>query len=463
LTSLFDNAPDTEPSPGDPLERMPPQDLPAEQSILGAMMMSADAIDDVTEVITNVRDYYRLAHRLIHQAIIDLSLNDEPADPHTVTARLRERGQLDQAGGASYLHTCIAANPSPASAGYHAEIVRDLAILRRLTVAGARIEAMGYAAQDTAQLVLDNAQRELHQVADDRASTDWAAVGDITQATIDGIEERSRLKGKLVGISTGFDDLDALTRGWRGGQFIVVAARPAVGKSTFGSDALRACAIKSNLPCVVFSLEMGRHEITERLLSADGQIAHHHIRSGDMTDDDWERMAKASERVRKAPLFIDDSPNLSVMEIRTKARKLKQKHGIRLVVVDYLQLMKAGTGQKMENRQVEVAEISRQLKLLAKELDVPVIALSQLNRGPEQRTDKKPTMSDVRESGAIENDADIMILLHREDYYEKESNRAGEADFIIAKHRGGPTATITVAFQGHYSRFVDMAPDSRAA
>jgi replicative DNA helicase len=259
----------------------------------------------------------------------------------------------------------------------------------------------------------------------------------------------------MVGVPTGFVDLDALTNGLHPGQMIVIAARPAVGKSTIGLDFARAAAIRHQLATVLFSLEMSRNEITMRLLSAEARVPLHHMRAGQMTDDDWNRIARCTGEVSSAPLFIDDSPNMTMMEIRAKCRRLKQRHDLKLVIVDYLQLM--SSGKRVESRQQEVAEFSRALKLLAKELEVPVVAISQLNRGPEQRQDKKPLLSDLRESGSIEQDADMVILLHREDAYEKESPRAGEADFIVAKHRNGPTATITVAFQGHYSRFVDMA------
>jgi replicative DNA helicase len=275
------------------------------------------------------------------------------------------------------------------------------------------------------------------------------------ESALDEIEAIGSRGGEMVGVPTGFADFDELTNGLHPGQMIVVAARPAVGKSTLGLDFARSAAIKNNLATCIFSLEMSRTEITMRLLSAEARVALHHMRTGKLTDDDWTRLARRMGEVSNAPLFIDDSPNMSMMEIRAKCRRLKQRHDLKLVIIDYLQLMQSG--KRVESRQQEVSEFSRALKLLAKELEVPVIAISQLNRGPEQRTDKKPQMSDLRESGSIEQDADMVVLLHREELYERESPRAGEADFIVAKHRNGPTATITVAFQGHYSRFVDMA------
>jgi replicative DNA helicase len=272
---------------------------------------------------------------------------------------------------------------------------------------------------------------------------------------LDEIEAIGNRDAGLYGVPTGFADLDDLTNGLHNGQMVIVAARPAVGKSTLALDLCRAASIHNNMTSCFFSLEMTRSEITMRLLSAEAKVPLNHIRNGQMNDEDWQKLAKKMAEVSRAPLFIDDSPNMTMMEIRAKARRLKQRHDLRLVVIDYMQLMTSG--RKVESRQLEVSEFSRQIKLLAKELEVPIVALSQLNRGPEQRGDKRPMMSDLRESGSLEQDADMVVLLHREDIYEKESTRPGEADLIVAKHRNGPTRDIVVAFQGHYSRFVDMA------
>ncbi|HEU4567093.1 MAG TPA: replicative DNA helicase, partial [Marmoricola sp.] len=296
---------------------------------------------------------------------------------------------------------------------------------------------------------------EIYAITEKRQAEDYAPLSDIMEATLDEIEAISNRDGQMVGVPTGFADLDELTNGLHGGQMVIVAARPAMGKSTLGLDFCRAASIHNNMTSVIFSLEMTKSEITMRLLSAEAKIPLNHIRNGPMHDDDWTKLARKMGEVSGAPMFIDDSPNMTMMEIRAKARRLKQRHDLKLIVIDYLQLMTSG--KKVESRQLEVSEFSRQIKLLAKELDVPIVALSQLNRGPEQRSDKRPMMSDLRESGSIEQDADIVMLLHREDAYEKESSRPGEADIIVAKHRNGPTRDVTVLFQGHYSRFVDMA------
>ena len=428
--------------------------MAAEQSVLGAMMISKDAIADVAEVLRGA-DFYRPSHETIHDAIIDLYGRGEPADMVTVANELQRRGELQRIGGAPYLHTITSAVPIAANASYYAGIVREKAILRRLVDAGTRIVQFGYAGEGDVDDLVDQAQSEVYQVTDKRNSEDYAPLSEIMDGVLDEIEAIGNREAGLYGVPTGFADLDDLTNGLHAGQMIIVAARPAVGKSTIALDLCRAASIHNNLTSVFFSLEMTKSEITMRLLSAEAKVPLNHIRNGQLSEDDWTKLARKMGEVSSAPVFIDDSPNMTMMEIRAKARRLKQRHDLRLVVIDYMQLMTSG--KKVESRQLEVSEFSRQIKLLAKELEVPIIALSQLNRGPEQRSDKRPMLSDLRESGSLEQDADMVILLHREDLYERESTRPGEADLIVAKHRNGPTRDITVAFQGHYSRFVDMA------
>ncbi len=420
-----------------------------------ARMRISDADRHQVSEVLRGTDYYRPAHETIHDAIIDLYGRSEPVDMITVAAELQRRGELERIGGAPYLHTLSANVPIAANAGYYAEIVREKAILRRLVDAGTRIVQIGYAGEGEVDDIVDQAQAEVFKIADKRGGEDYAPLSDIMDGVLDEIEAIGNREAGLYGVPTGFADLDELTNGLHSGQMIIVAARPAMGKSTLALDFCRAASIHNNLSSVFFSLEMTRSEITMRLLSAEAKVPLNHIRNGNMGDEDWTKLARKMGEVSSAPMFIDDSPNMTMMEIRAKARRLKQRHDLKLIVIDYLQLMTSG--KKVESRQLEVSEFSRQIKLLAKELEVPIIALSQLNRGPEQRGDKRPMMSDLRESGSIEQDADMVILLHRDDVYEKESTRPGEADLIVAKHRNGPTRDLTVAFQGHYSRFVDMA------
>ncbi|MGY4644358.1 replicative DNA helicase [Cellulomonas sp. URHB0016] len=763
--------PGRDPGRGGPaFDRTPPQDLDAERSVLGGMMISKDAIADVVEQLRGT-DFYRPAHEVVYDAILDLYGRGEPADAITVADELTKRGEIGRIGGAPYLHTLISSVPTAANAGYYARIVRERAVLRKLVEAGTRIVQLGYGTDGgDVDDIVNNAQAEVYAVTERRTSEDYLILGDIIGGAVDEIEAAGHRGEGMIGVPTGFSDLDRLTNGLHPGQMVVLAARPAIGKalaldtplvtptgwttmgevqvgdlllsadgtptrvvaatpvmtdrpcyrvtfddgttivadaqhqwetrtradrrrqdrglpavrtteeihstvrcatadrranhsvdtaqalrlpeadllvdpyvlgvwlgdghsasgritsadpeiamriegrgthsrvapegsvagripaaylraseaqrrdllsglldtdgtvnpsgsvqialtserlandvrelvhslgyrtgwstktvrgrsaasstcftltfttdddvfalerkrlvhkerrrvstprlterfivsvepiesepvrcvqidhashlylasrsmipthnSTMGIDIVRSASIKHGMTSVVFSLEMSRNEITMRLLSAEARVHLQKLRTGQMGEDDWAKIAATMGKISEAPLFIDDSPNMSLMEIRAKCRRLKQKHDLKLVVIDYLQLMTSG--KRVESRQQEVSEFSRALKLLAKELEVPVIAISQLNRGAEQRTDKRPQMSDLRESGSIEQDADIVILLHREDAYEKESPRAGEADVIVAKHRNGPTDTLVVAFQGHYSRFVDM-------
>ncbi len=396
----------TEISPrSDDFERTPPHDVAAEQCVLGGMLLSKDAISDVIEVIRPT-DHYRPAHQLIHEAILDLYGRGEPADAITVANELTRRGEIARVGGGPYLHTLIASVPTAANAGYYARIVRERAILRRLVEAGTRIVQFGYAGDADADDLVDRAQAEVYAVTDRRASEDYHSLSEIMPGALDEIEAIGSRGGVLTGVPTGFSDLDALTNGLHPGQMIVIAARPAVGKSTLALDFARAAAIKHSMATVLFSLEMGRNEITMRLLSAEARVPMHTMRTGQMSDDDWARLARRMSEVADAPLFIDDSPNMSLMEIRAKCRRLKQRNDLKFVIIDYLQLM--SSPKRVENRQQEVSEMSRSLKLLAKELEVPVIALSQLNRGPEQRTDKKPLLSDLRESGCLTEDTTLL-------------------------------------------------------
>jgi replicative DNA helicase len=444
------------PPPTEDFGRQPPQDEAAEQAVLGGMLLSKDAIADVLERLRPA-DFYRPNHQSVYDAVLDLYGRGEPADAVTVAAELDRRGLLRRIGGAPYLHTLISTVPTAANAGYYAGIVAEKALLRRLVEAGTRVVQYGYAGAEGADVaeVVDRAQAEIYDVTDGRTSEDFVALEDLLQPTMDEIDAIASQGGISRGVPTGFLELDEVTNGLHPGQMIVIAARPGVGKSTLGLDFLRSCSIKNRMSSVIFSLEMSKSEIVMRLLSAEAKIKLADMRSGRMSDDDWTRLARRMSEISEAPLFIDDSPNMMMMEIRAKARRLKQKHDLSLIVIDYLQLMTSG--KKVESRQQEVSEFSRQLKLLAKELEVPVVAMSQLNRGPEQRTDKKPMLSDLRESGAIEQDADMVILMHRPDAFERDDPRGGEADLILAKHRNGPTKTVTVAHQLHLSRFTNMA------
>ncbi|MFT4123018.1 MAG: replicative DNA helicase [Microbacteriaceae bacterium] len=436
-------------------DRVPPHDLLAEQSAIGGMLLSKDAVADVVETVRGV-DFYLPKHEVIFEAVLTLYSHGEPTDVIAVTDELTKSGSLARAGGAEYLHTLTALVPTAANAGYYASIVAEKAVLRRLVEAGTRIVQMGYASEGEVVDLVNTAQAEIYGVTGGVDSEDYVPLTEAVTSAIDEIEAARGRDGAMVGVPTGFAELDELTNGMHPGQMIIIAARPAIGKSTVGLDIARSAAIHHDLPTIIFSLEMGRSEIAMRLLSAETSVPLQHMRKGTVRSEDWTTIAQTRGRINDAPLYIDDSPNMTLVEIRAKCRRLKQRVGLKMVIIDYLQLMTSG--KKVENRQQEVSEFSRALKLLAKELEVPVIAISQLNRGPEQRADKKPALSDLRESGSIEQDADVVILLHRESAYEPDNPRAGEADFIVAKHRNGPTRTITVGFHGHFSRFADLPP-----
>ncbi|MBP3088217.1 replicative DNA helicase [Corynebacterium sp. sy017] len=436
--------------------RQPPHDKDAEQGVLGAMLMSPQKVVDIIELLLP-EDFYLPAHQLIYSAIIDLFTDGKEIDPVIVSARLDRNNDLERVGGAPYLHTLTSVVPTAANAHYYAEIVSEKSILRKLVNAGTRVVQLGYEGTEGAEIetVLDLAQQEVYGISRKNTAEDYSIFADLIQPTMDQLDEITENGGLAMGIPTGFIDLDNLTNGLHGGQMIIVAARPGVGKSTLALDFVRSCSIKHNKASVIFSLEMSKSEIVMRLLSAETEIKLSDMRAGRLDDHAWTKLASRVGQIEKAPIFIDDSSSLTMMDIRSKSRKLKEKYDLQMIVVDYLQLM--SSGKRVESRQQEVSEFSRQLKLLAKELDVPLIAISQLNRGPESRTDKRPQIADLRESGSLEQDADMVMLLYRPDSQDKENERAGEADIILAKHRGGPIDTVEVAHQLHYSRFVDMA------
>jgi replicative DNA helicase len=438
----------------DDFERIPPHDLAAEQSVLGGMMLSKSAIGDVVTAM-RPQDHYRPAHQIVHEAILSLYGRGEPADAVAVAAELVKRGDIARVGGAPYLHTLIASVPTAANAGYYARIVRERAVLRRLIEFGTRTVQLGYAGDTDADDLMRRAARAMNLLlADELAGGGGVLIGEALPEALRAIDDRTPPAGL---IRTGFQDMDSLfAGGLKAGQLVIVAGRPALGKSTVALDISRYASIRDGKRGLFWSLEMGRQELLERLISAESRAPLHSIRLRQVTDEHWQKIQRRISDIASAPLVLDDNPDGSVAALWT-ALWQAQATGkpFEYVVVDYLQLMTPA--RRMERRELEVSEMSRALKLLAKEFGIPVILVCQLNRGPEARKDRRPELADLRESGSLEQNADIVVLLHREDAYERESPRAGEADFIVAKHRNGPTATVTVAFQGHYSRFVDMA------
>ncbi|MDY5133194.1 replicative DNA helicase [Actinotignum urinale] len=437
-------------------ERIPPQNIEAEIATLGAMMLSKDAITDAVEILT-ADDFYRPAHATIFSIILDLFGRSEPADPITVSAELKKNGDLERVGGDTYLHTLIATVPTVTNAEHYAHIVREQAQLRRLVEVGTRIAQLGYTTDgaDVAGLI-NMAQSEVFNMSNSRESTEYSSLRDLLPSVLEELQKNEARGDNVEGVSTGFVALDDKLNGLREGQMIIVAARPGAGKSTLAMDFCRNAAVHEGKPCLYFSLEMNRTELAMRLLAAEASVFQDRMIKGEMEQKDWERMVKAMERVEKAPLLVDDSPNLTLGEIRAKTRRLKQQHDIQLVVIDYLQLLSSG-GRTPESRQQEVSEFSRSIKLLAKELEIPIVAVAQLNRDSERRNDKRPQVSDLRESGSLEQDADVVLLIHREDMYSQDDDVKGMAEIIVGKQRSGPTGSIQVAFQGHYARFANLA------
>lgn len=432
-----------------------PSSPEAEQCVLGAMLVNPNTVIDILEELAP-EDFYRPAHQTIYQGILDLFADNKEIDALLLGQHLERYNNLERVGGMPYLHTLMSSVQTTANAPYYAEIVAEKAQLRRLVDAGTHVVQLGYEGSEGAEVdaLIDMAQQEIYALSQRKTTEDYAILRDVLVPTMDELDRIAEFGGQAMGIQTGFPELDDITNGLHGGQMIIIAARPGVGKSTLGMDFMRHCSLRQGKASVIFSLEMSQQEIVRRLLSAETEISVQKMNAGKMDDQDWSRMVSRVSEIEDAPLFIDDSPNLTMMEIRSKARRLKQQYDLQLIVVDYLQLM--SSGKKVESRQQEVSEFSRQLKLLAKELDVPLVAISQLNRGPESRTDKRPQLADLRESGSLEQDADMVFLLYRPDSQNPDDERAGEADIIIAKHRGGPIGTVGVAHQLGCSRFVPM-------
>jgi replicative DNA helicase len=438
-------------------ERVPPHNVEAEESVLGSMLLSKDAIAEVLELLRE-EDFYRPAHRTVFRSILDLYSHGGAVDAVTVAEDLRRNGDLADIGGAPFLHTLVAGVPTAANAAYYARIVKEAGVLRRLIDVGTRIVQVGYETPQDVERAVDLAESWVYQVAQGRISEDYQSLREVLTGTLEAIERLHEDHREITGIPTGFAELDRLTSGLQPSNLIIVAARPGVGKSSLGLDVARHASVRAGVPTVVFSLEMSRTELVQRLMCAECTVDMQRLRTGRMEEADWTRLTRSLGRLADAPLYIDDSPGTTMMEIRAKCRRLKQRHGLGLVVVDYLQLMQPS--RRFENRQQEVSEISRSMKLLAKELNVPVIAISQLSRQTESRSDRRPMLSDLRESGALEQDSDVVLFIYRDELYDPESPRKGEADLILAKHRNGPTDTVTVTFQGQYSRFAPMAARS---
>lgn len=434
--------------------------MEAEQSVLGGLLLSASAWDQVADKVTEP-DFYREDHRLIFRAIRDLHESSRPCDAVTVSEWFESHGKADQVDGGHYISQLANNTPSAANVGAYADIVREKSILRSLIDVGARITTSAFASDGReSSTLLEEAERLVFAIADKgkRRGSGYVSVQDSLKEAMAKIEELNAFEGDITGIPTGFIDFDRISAGLQPSDLIVIAGRPSMGKTTFAMNIAENAAIKHGKSVAVFSMEMASLQLVMRMFSSLGQIDQNRIRTGTLEDMDWPKLTSAMNLLHKSKIFIDDTPALSPAELRARARRLKREHDIDLIVVDYLQLMSVPDNK--ENRATEIAEISRSLKTIAKELNVPVVALSQLNRALEQRPNKRPLMADLRESGAIEQDADLIVFIYRDEVYNKETGEKGKAEIIIGKHRNGSTGTVYLGFQGPWLRFVNLVPES---
>ena len=434
------------------IDRTPPQNIEAEQAVLGAIFIEPESLTVASEFLIP-EDFYRSSHQKIFSAMLKLSDQGKAIDVVTVTEELAATEQLENIGGVSYLMELANAVPTAANVEYYARIVEEKSLLRRLIRTATEIAQEGYSREDEVESLLSEAEKKIMEVSGRKSAGSFISIKDVLVEAYDNIEKLANRQGDITGIPTGFTELDRMTAGFQRNDLIIVAARPSVGKTAFALNIAQNVATKTDEVVAIFSLEMGAEQLVMRMLSSEGNINAQNLRTGDLSDEDWKKLTMAMGSLSNAQIYIDDTPGIRIAEMRAKCRRLKQERGLGMILIDYLQLIQ-GDG-KADNRQQEVSEISRSLKALARELEVPVIALSQLSRSVEQRQDKRPMMSDIRESGSIEQDADIVGFLYRDDYYDSESEQQN-IEIILAKQRNGPTGTVELAFVKEYNKFVDL-------
>jgi replicative DNA helicase len=436
---------------------IPPQNLDAEESVLGAMMLSPGAIGAVSEILDGgAGDFYRESHAKTYRAALALYARGEPVDAITLVDELEQRGELEDAGGRSRVHELAALVPASANAGHYARIVREMATLRGLIRAGSEISQLGWERVGEPADLVDRAEQIVFDLSQSRVSTEFSHIETLLKESFERITALYEAGEEITGVPSGFRDVDRLTSGFQPGNLVIVAARPSMGKSAFGLCSAANIAIRHQVPVALFTLEMSKAEVTQRLMCSEAKVESQRLRSGKLAPDDWPRLTAACDKLAKAPIYVDDTGSITMMEIRSKARRLKSKEPtLGLIIVDYLQLMTSGSN--VESRVQEVSQISRNLKVLARDLDVPILAMSQLSRAVEQRHDKRPILSDLRESGSIEQDADLVAFIYRDEYYNDDSPDQGLAEVILAKHRNGPTGIEKLSFLKRYAKFADLA------
>jgi replicative DNA helicase len=452
---LVDSEPMAQLAPVPSTDTVPPQNLDAEESVLGAMMMSPGAIGAVSEIL-DASDFYRESHAKIYRAALALYAKGEPVDVITLTDQLDERGELEAIGGAVRLHEVAALVPASANAAHYARIVRETATLRGLIRAGGEISRLGWDRPGEAGELVDQAEQIVFDLSQQRVTGEFTHIDALLKESFERITTLYEAGVDVTGTPSGYRDLDRLTSGFQPGNLIILAARPSMGKSALALCMAANMAVRQNIPVGMFTLEMSKAEVTQRLMCSEAKVESQRLRTGKLAPDDWPRLTAACDKLAKAPIYVDDTGSINMMEIRSKARRLKSRHpNLGLLIVDYLQLMSSAGNS--ENRVQEVSQISRSLKILARDLEVPIMALSQLSRAVEQRTDKRPILSDLRESGSIEQDADLVAFIYRDEYYNDESDQQGLAEVILAKHRNGPTDALKLSFLKRYAKFADLA------
>jgi replicative DNA helicase len=434
---------------------VPPQNLEAEESVLGAMLLSPGAIGAVSEIV-DAGDFYRDSHGAIFRTSLALYGKGEPVDAITLIDALEERGELEAVGGRSRVHELAALVPATANAAHYARIVRETATLRGLIRVGGEIARLGWDRPGETPDLVDRAEQIMFELSQQRVSSEFSHIETLLKESFERITALYEAGAEITGVPSGYRDLDRVTSGFQPGNLIIVAARPSMGKSALALCMAANLGVRHETPVALFTLEMSKAEVTQRLLCSEAKVESQRLRSGRLAADDWPRLVAAGDKLMKAPIYVDDTGSITMMELRSKARRLKSKlPSLGLVVVDYLQLMTSGSSA--ESRVQEVSQISRQLKVLARDLELPIVALSQLSRAVEQRHDKRPILSDLRESGSIEQDADIVAFVYRDEYYNEESDQQGLAELIVAKHRNGPTDAVKLSFLKRYAKFADLA------
>jgi len=435
-------------------QRLPPQNLEAETSVLGAVLLENEALNRVLEILKQ-DDFYREAHRRIFAAILHLYEHSEPVDLITLSEVLKSRGDLEDVGGVEYLNSLVNGVPTAANISYYAKIIKEKAILRKLINRATEIVSQSYSNSGDVDEFIDQAERNIFEISEDRVRPSFYPIKELIKASFKTIERLYEKRQLITGVPTGFQRLDELTSGLQPSDLIIIAGRPSMGKTAFALNIAQHASVRATTPAAIFSLEMSKEQLALRMLCSEAKVDAHRLRGGFLSEADWPKLTRAAGSLSEAPLFIDDTPGISALEMRAKARRLKIEHNLGLVIVDYLQLMRGRASA--DSREQEISDISRSLKALAKELSIPVIALSQLNRRVEERGDKRPQLSDLRESGAIEQDADVILFLYRDEIYNKSEENRGKAEIIIGKQRNGPTDKVDLAFLDKYTRFENLS------